>query len=367
MNQIIMRAFGDYRILDEYFQRIGAKRLFLVCGNSIQKLRIGRYFEALERRMLVVRFSAFSPNPTYEAAASAAEEFQNAGCDAIAVVGGGSAMDVAKCVKLWAGLEPGGNYLRQTPLPCATPLLAVPTTAGTGSEATRYAVVYYKGEKQSVIHENCIPSAVLLDPSALEALPDYHRKASMLDAFCHGIESFWSVHATEKSREDSQKSIQGILKNLAPYLQNKPVGNAGMLEAAHRAGKAIDQTQTTAGHAMCYKLTSLYGIAHGHAAALCVSKLWPYMAVKAGDTALACALRTLAVAMGCRSVPESIEKFNQILGGLKLRTPVPKPEDFSILQNSVNPVRLQNNPILLDVEDIDMLYHQILSGGGAVS
>ena len=78
----------------------------------------------------------------------------------------------------------------------------------------------------------------------------------MLDALCHGIESFWSVHATKKSRENSRRAICGILENLELYLQNHPKGNAGMLEAAYLAGKAIDLTQTTAGHAMCYKLTT---------------------------------------------------------------------------------------------------------------
>jgi len=366
MEQIIMRASGEYRSLDEYFQGIGAKRLFLVCGSSIRKLRIGKYFDALEGQMPVVRFSAFAPNPTYEAAANAVELFRESRCDSIAAVGGGSAIDVAKCVKLWAGLEPGKNFLKQMPCPGALPFLAVPTTAGTGSEATKYAVIYYRGEKQSIACEECIPSAVLLDPSALETLPDYHRKASMLDAFCHGIESFWSIHATAGSREDSQKAIRAILRNLTPYLRNEPAGNAGMLEAAHLAGKAINQTQTTAGHAMCYKLTSLYGIAHGHAAALCVSKLWPYMAERAQGTGLEHVLHALAAAMGCKTVPQSIEKFEKILDSMKLKPLMAGPEDLQILQSSVNPIRLQNNPFIPNAEDIRMLYRQILCKGAHI-
>lgn len=354
------RLIKNYRELDEYFQEIGAERLFLVCGKSIQKMPVGGYFDTLEARtgVQVVRFSGFRPNPVYEDAAKAVEAFR--GCDAIAAVGGGSAIDTAKCVKLWAELKNTENYLHQEITRNNIPFLAIPTTAGTGSEATRYAVIYYRGEKQSVSHESCIPSAVLLDPSTLESLPEYHRKTSMLDALCHAAESFWSLRATPESRGFARKALQKLWANLDAYLANTPPGNAGMLEAANLAGQAIDRTQTTAGHAMCYKLTTLYGVAHGHAAALCVAKLWPYMAEKAPGTELENVLQNLAQAMGCETIPESIRKFQSLLDRLALGTPVPKPEDFEILRTSVNPVRLKNNPVSLDEEAIDGLYHQIL-------
>lgn len=356
MEQKILQASADYRELDGYFQQAGIRKLFLVCGNSIHKLRLGGYFDTLEARtgVRLIRFSGFRSNPLYEDAANAAEAFRSGGCDAIAAVGGGSAIDVAKCVKLWAGMTPSRNYMEQEIVPNAIPFLAVPTTAGTGSEATRYAVIYYQGEKQSVSHESCIPSAVLLDPSALESLPDYHRKVSMLDALCHAVESFWSIHATAESREFSRRAIRKIQEHADSYLANTPAGIAGMLEAANLAGKAIDYTQTTAGHAMCYKLTTLYGLAHGHAAALCTAKLWPFMAEQAAGTELETVFRDLDRIM-------SAAEFQALLDRLKLETPKPRPEDFKMLQNSVNPVRLKNNPVPLDTQTIDRLYHQILS------
>lgn len=100
----------------------------------------------------------------------------------------------------------------------------------------------------------------------------------MLDALCHSMESFWSVNSTEESKQYSREAIQLMMKYKNAYLANEAIGNTAMLKAANIAGKAINITQTTAGHAMCYKLTSLYGIAHGHAAALCNAALWPYMA-----------------------------------------------------------------------------------------
>jgi alcohol dehydrogenase class IV len=356
----------DYRELDRYFLDSGANNIFLVCGKSIKRLPVGRYFAELEARMglRLVRFSAFRPNPLYEEAAAAAAAFRSSGCDAIAAVGGGSAMDVAKCVKLWAGLNPGEDYLKQAYVPNQIPLLAAPTTAGTGSEATHFAVVYRGGEKLSVAHAACLPSAALLDPRALETLPDYHRKSSMLDALCHGLESFWSVRAGAESRSYSRKAVEGVFRHLNGYLRNDPEGNTGMLEAAHLAGKAINLAQTTAGHAMSYQLTELYGIAHGHAAALCVAELWPHMAARCGGTALEGIFAELAAAMGCGSVQEACEKLKNLLVSLGLKAPAAAKEDYVVLKRSVNQERLKNNPVFLSLFDIDDLYHRILSGKG---
>lgn len=364
--QITLHASGDYAELDAYFRANRAKKIFLVCGRSIQSMRINGYFQKLESGtdIQVVRFSGFQPNPSYESVVEGVELFRGEKCDCIAAVGGGSTMDVAKCVKLFANMDGTQNYLRQEIVPNGIQLLAVPTTAGTGSEATRYAVIYFEGEKQSISDESCIPSAVLMDPSLLRTLPDRHRTAAMLDALCHGIESFWSVNSTEESRAYSRAGIQGVLANMESYLSNEDSGSAGMLAAANIAGKAIDLTQTTAGHAMCYHLTSLYGVAHGHAAALCVSKLWPYMAAHTekcvdprGEEYLREIFGEIARAMGCETVQEAVETFQSIVRrtGIKL----PPRGDYALLSRSVNPVRLKNNPVALSVEDAGEIYRQI--------
>lgn len=362
MEQKILRPEGNYRELDAYFRESGARRLFLVCGSSIRKLRVGRYFDTLAERTGIetVRFSGFLPNPRYEEAVRALECYRESGCNAIAAVGGGSAMDVAKCVKLWADMGPRQSYLEQAPVPNRIPFLAVPTTAGTGSEATRFAVIYRGGEKRSVSHGSGIPGAVLLDPTALESLPDYHRKSSMLDALCHGIESFWSLRADAESREISRQALERLRENWNGYIQNTPAGNAGMLEAAHLAGRAIDRTQTTAGHAMCYKLTALYRIAHGHAAGLCVRALWPYMAERAAGTELEAVFQALAEAFGCADTGEALGEYERLWERLGLETPEPEAGDLEILKHSVNAERLKNNPIPLDMETIDRLYRRIL-------
>lgn len=366
--QKILSAGGFYEELDRYFAENAIQNLFLVCDNSLPFLRIGEYFSSLPEKsgVRVVRFSDFHPNPDYASVLEGVKLFRDAGCEAIVAVGGGSAIDVAKCVKYYAESELSEAPAQDIP-PNAIPLLAVPTTAGTGSEATRFAVVYYNGEKQSIADESLIPSAVLFDPDALKSLPAYQRKATMLDAFCHAVESYWSLNSTEESRCFSDRALRSILSAKDAYLANEEAGNAAMLEAANLAGKAINLTETTAGHAMCYKLTSFYHIAHGHAAALCLSKLWPYMLGHPercidprGEDYLDGVYSKIATAMGCASAKEAVRFFQVWLDSLALPAPKASPEDLPALASSVNPVRLRNHPVALDREEMLKIYREML-------
>lgn len=366
LNQKEITVIGNYSIIDEFLASEDAKKIFLVCDGSYRFLEIGKYFDNLIG-FEVVKFSDFEPNPDYTSVVKAVKLYRDESCDMIIAVGGGSAIDLAKCVKLYVTMDDSEEYINQTIVPNDIKLAAVPTTAGTGSEATRYAVIYYNGNKQSVTDYSCIPSTVIFDASALKTLPDYQRKSTMLDALCHSMESFWSVNSTDESKELSRNAIKMILSNKDSYLSNNEQGNINMLKAANVAGKAINITQTTAGHAMCYKLTSIYGIAHGHAAALCVSKLLPYMVNNTdkcvdsrGREYLDNTFEELAYAMDCNSKAEMCEKFDSILDSLELPNPQSSTEDINILKNSVNPVRLKNNPIGLSTDTIEMLYKKIL-------
>ena len=369
MTQTIISAENDYAGLDAWIERTGAKNVLLVCDESIRFLKdISAHFERIESRgFRLIRFSEFQPNPLYESVVAGVQAFLQNDCSAIIALGGGSAMDVAKCIKLFSNMDHNRNYLEQTIVPNGIPFLAIPTTAGTGSEATRYAVIYYNDAKQSVTSESIIPEAVLLDPGVLKTLPAYQKKSTMMDAFCHALESFWSVNSTEESRQFSKQAIELVLKNMDGYFANAEDGNAGMLLASNTAGKAINITQTTAGHAMCYKLTSLFCCAHGHAAALCDRVLFPWMLKNThlcidprGEDFLKDIFRQIANAMGCNTPEEAADKLNAIFTGLGFEIPSATEEQFAILRTSVNPVRLKNHPVRLDSGTIDMLYHQVL-------
>ena len=374
MEQRIITARDNYIEFDQWIQENGCKKILMVCDGSIWYMDgFNKHLEEVEKTGVeMIGFRDFQPNPLYESVVKGVELFNDEKCDGIMAVGGGSAMDVAKCIKLYSNL-PGdgadGAWLKAEIVPNSIPFIAMPTTAGTGSEATRYAVIYYNDAKQSVTSESFIPSTVLMDPNALKTLPLYQKKATMMDALCHAIESFWSVNSTEKSKEYSRAAIQAVLKHMDGYLANTEEGNAGMLKAAHTAGQAINITQTTAGHAMCYKITSLFHSAHGHAAILCDRILFPWMAENTdkctdprGEEYLKATLDEIGRAMGCKDATEGAEKLRVIFDSLELEVPTATAEQFEILKNSVNPVRLKNHPIALDVDTIDSLYHNILNG-----
>ena len=366
MEQVILTAENGYTELDRYIRSVGADSLFLVCGASIRSMPVGAYFDTLPDRLQirVTRFSDFCPNPSCESAAEGIRAFRASGSKMIAAVGGGSAIDVAKCIRIWNETEVLDSFWKQAAAPNNIPFLAVPTTAGSGSEATRFAVLYHQGEKLSITHPDCRPSAVLLDSSTLRSLPLYHKKAAMLDALCHGIESCWSVNSTAESREYSREGIRLLMANYRRYLRYGE--GKEMLWASHLAGRAIHITQTTAGHAMCYQLTSRYKIAHGHAAALCVEALWPHMLEHMGDCVdlrgqnhLEGILQEIAQAMGCTEAGEAPRRFHDLLAEIGMEMPDIAEEELDVLTSSVAPERLKNHPVRLDREAIYELYRQI--------
>lgn len=371
MEQKMIVVESDYRKLDEWINKKDVKRAMLVCGGSLKRMSFfTEHLDRVKRDVEIIPFSDFCPNPQYESVMEGVKRFRTRSCDAIIAVGGGSAMDVAKCIKLYSNMNgdgENGGYLRQEIVPNGIPFLAIPTTAGTGSEATRFAVVYYEGVKQSVMSENLIPDTVLMDGRFLNYLPMYQKKVTMMDGFCHALESFWSVNSTKESKGYSRKAIEMVLKNMEGYLANTEDGNGNMLAASHLAGRAINITQTTAGHAMCYKITSLFGLAHGHAAILCNRILFPWMIENTdkcvdlrGEEYVKSVFGEIARAMGCETEPEAARKVKEVFERLKLPVPVATAAQFEELKMSVNPVRLKNHPIQLSGDTIDMLYHKIL-------
>lgn len=372
MEQRIITARDNYIEFDQWIDQVSAKKLLLVCDESIWYMNaFNKHLEEIEAKGIeIIWFREFQPNPLYESVVEGVNLFRGEQCDSIIAIGGGSAMDVAKCIKLYSNL-PGngenGSWLKAEAVPNNIPFIVMPTTAGTGSEATRYAVIYYGGSKQSVTSDSFIPESVLMDPNALKTLPIYQKKVTMMDALCHAIESFWSVNSTEESKEYSKSAIQGVLEHMDGYLENTEEGNAGMLRAAHKAGQAINITQTTAGHAMCYKITSMFRVAHGHAAILCDRILFPWMLENTdrcidprGEEYLKNTLDEIGYAMGCDDAMSGAEKLKDIFEKLELEIPFATDDKYEELKTSVNPVRLKNHPIALDEDTIDVLYHGIL-------
>lgn len=346
----------------------GSSKVLLVCDSSFPYLNIKADIEAMDVPYVV--FSDFTPNPLYDDVCKGVDLFNITKCDTILAVGGGSSMDVAKCIKLYCRMDKDKLYLEQEYKDTGIKLIAIPTTAGTGSESTRYAVIYYDAKKQSVTHDSIIPNVAILEPKVLKTLPLYQKKCTMLDALCQGIESWWSVNSTDESKEYSKIAVETIMKWWREYIfENTDESAKNIMEAANYAGRAICITQTTAAHAFSYKITSLYKLPHGHAVAVGLPEIWQYMIDNMdkcidnrGKEYLAGIFSDISMAMGCETPSLAIKVFRQMLKEMDMSNPVAsnKEEELDILSHSVNPIRLKNNPIDLNEETIKQIYKSIL-------
>ena len=357
-------------------QEVGCEKLFLVVDSSYPFLNIKDAIEALPVKERVM-FSEFTPNPLYEQVSNGIELLKTSNCDTILAVGGGSAIDVAKCIKLAVLAEEGNKAiippLVSTRVACdgtKLPFIAIPTTAGTGSESTHNAVMYYEGAKQTVTNDGVLPDFAVLEPSVLKTLPLYQKKCTMMDALCQGIESWWSVNSTEESYEYSRKTIELIMANWRKYIfENDDEAAAQIMLAANYGGRAINITATTAAHAMSYKITSLYKFPHGHAVAVCLPEIWEYMIGhmdkcidKRGKDYLNGIFNEIAKSMGAEIPSEAIVIFRDMMTQMELVNPTSqkREEELSVLSTSVNPVRLKNNPVELSEPVIRSIYNSII-------
>lgn len=336
------------------------QRIMLVCDRSFPALPTYAQYSGVKEIACV--FDGFSPNPLYEEICSGVELFRANHCDSLLAIGGGSSIDSAKCIRAFSKMDPSALYLKQ-PFPKENvPLLAIPTTAGTGSESTRFAVCYYNGEKQSVTDDSLLPDYALLDERNLQTLPFYQKKCTLLDALCQAIESYWSINANAESRQYSRKSIHMILENMEGYLSGSKVCAKNMILASNYAGRAICISQTTAAHAMSYKLTSLYKIPHGRAAFLCLPYVWEYMIGAVKENAeLNKLFQEIAALLNCETPVEAVHFLKRINRDLFQDDKVTaNREDIPLLASSVNITRLKNNPVALDKNTLTFLYTKIL-------
>ena len=353
----------------------GATKVFLVCDSSFPYLNIKDDIENMGVPHVV--FSDFTPNPRYEEVCKGIDTFQITKCDTLLAVGGGSAIDVAKCIKLAVLAKEGNDAiippLVNTRVQCdgtKLPFIAIPTTAGTGSESTHNAVMYYEGAKQTVTNDGILPDIAILEPKVLKTLPLYQKKCTMLDALCQGIESWWSVNSTKESYDYSRQTIELIMANWRAYIyENDEAAAANIMLGANYGGRAINITQTTAAHAMSYKITSLYRLPHGHAVAVGLPEIWTYMISRMdccidprGQKYLEGIFKSIATAMGCTTPDAAISEFRNLMTAMDMQNPAStnKADELDILSKSVNPIRLKNNPVQLDTDAIRSLYEIIV-------
>lgn len=253
---------GSLSELGPLLRDLGATRVFLVTG--VRSFTRSGARELLEPQLeggAVTRLSCSARVPNLDDVREGRRRFRAEESDLVLAVGGGKVIDMAKLIG--AGRRP---------------MIAVPTTAGSGSEATRFAAIYIRGVKRSADHEALRPDWAIVDARLTLGMPAETAAASGFDALAQAIESSWSVRSTPESQRLSHRAISLAAAHLRPSVRGAPESRAAMAEAAHLAGRAIDRTRTTAAHALSYGLTWTHGIPHGHAVALTLSSLFAFNA-----------------------------------------------------------------------------------------
>ena len=305
-------------------------------------------------------FTDFSPNPKYDEIKKGVKLFNSKKCDVIISVGGGSAIDVAKCIKIFSVLDNEYDFLKNKFNYSNIKHITVPTTAGSGSESTQFAVIYFNGEKLSIDNGCILPDYAVLYPTVLSTLPDYQKKSTLLDSLCQAIESFWAKGATVESRKYSEKCVSLILANYRDYLSGNADSYKNILLASNYSGKAINITRTTSAHSMSYKLTTKYGISHGHAVALCIIPVWKLLLKKSVDNKdLRNVLTMLADIFGTDDILTSVNIVADMIESFDLPKININSSDMDMLASSVNINRLKNNPVLFEYDEIFKLYEEI--------
>ncbi|MFG2985025.1 phosphonoacetaldehyde reductase [Streptomyces sp. NPDC048258] len=226
-------------------------------------------------------FSEFHPNPTVGQAVEAAGFRHAWGADLVLGMGGGSALDVAKAAALLPkDYEDALSVIAEGPVrDRRAELVLVPTTAGTGSEVTRFATLYQGHRKVSLDTPQAKADLAIVDPALTDSCPAGLTWTCVFDSLAHAVESLWSVRSTPESRGHAVAA----LRLLVPILRHgdELPGRAerdALSRAATLAGRAIDITRTTAAHALSYPLTARLGIPHGLACALNLTWLIPLVA-----------------------------------------------------------------------------------------
>jgi alcohol dehydrogenase class IV len=193
--------------------------------------------------------------------------------DVIIAVGGGTVIDLAKIIAIAYsnGCAKAEEVLDDKTLENTIPLIFIPTTAGTGSETTSFAVVYRDKVKISIERQSILPRFIILDPLLLRSLPEHVLHATVLDALAQATESVWAVGSTDESKEYSRKAIPLILDNIDK--ENTIDRLDAFQQAAYWAGKAINISKTTLPHSISYPITAHFGIPHGIAVFLTLASV----------------------------------------------------------------------------------------------
>ena len=322
------------------------QKILLISGGEAMKRAgvIDRTLNCLSGYQVSV-FDKVEPNPGPEMVKRAKQK-----ADLIIGLGGGSVIDVAKIVA--ADLK--------------KPCIAIPTTAGTGSEVTPFAALYYKEKKKKMSLTVNFPDVALVDYTLTLTLPPEVVASSGIDSLSQAIEAYWSIYSNPLSDTHAQKAIELVIGNLKNSWDGDEGARKAMSLAALEAGLAFSQTKTTAVHSVSYPLTIHYGVPHGLACGLTLPYFLAYnhqvsdtdCLDKRGPNFVKKRIEEIASFIGVKEVKMAKRALIDLMEGINL----PARIDFDIevvIRDAFSPERVANNPRRVTVENLKKILEEI--------
>ena len=354
----------------------GFKKAFICSDPDLIKLNITKkvtdILDAASIEYTV--FSDIKPNPTIENVQNGVAAFKEYGGDVIVAIGGGSSMDTAKAigiiienpefadVKSLEGVAPTKNK--------CTPIIAVPTTAGTAAEVTiNYVITDAELNRKMVcvdVHD--IPVVAVVDPDMMASMPKGLTAATGMDALTHAIEGYITKGAWEMSDMFHLKAIEIIAKSLRGAVEGTDEGREGMALGQYIAGMGFSNVGLGIVHSMAHPLGAVYDTPHGVANAIILPTVMEYNAPATGEK-----YRAIATAMGVEGVAEmtledartaaieAVKKLSQDVGIPADLKEIVKAEDIDFLsQSAFDDACRPGNPRDTSIEEIKELYLKLM-------
>ncbi len=348
-------------------KRLGGKKVFLVSDEGL--LRAGwvdQVMKSLQDAGLdFVLFDQVTSNPKDFEIEAGFNEYVAHGADVIVGLGGGSAMDAAKGIAI---LGSNGGRIQDyrgvdqihRPLP---PLVLCPTTCGTGSDVSQFAVINDSVEKcKLTIMSRCVaPDISLTDPDTLETLPDEFLSSSAVDALSHAVEAYFSVAASTLTDVNAAQALTLLAKSFSRAVKERRADDLEDLSRASlHAGMAFSNALLGVSHALAHPIGGLYDANHGHVNAVLLPEVlrYDFPVVERKLAGFAAALGHNPVGNETRYAEEmALETVDQLLDAGNaprgLRNLGVREEDLSNLAaKALNDVCLLTSPRQTDQEDL---------------
>lgn len=374
MSSNFLNYRGSLSELKSIFENNKSKKILFVTGKkSFNESQICNDLLLDLKNFEIIRHSDFEINPKIEDINKGLKIAKDFNPDIIVGIGGGSVLDTAKLLSSFydSRIKPESIIIDGgIKSPRSKGLILIPTTAGSGSEATHFAVIYIGNNKYSYANDDLLADYVILDSRLTDSADNYLTAVTLFDAFSQAIESFWSTSSTEESRKYSTQSISIILDVFDQLISNPTeYARDKMMLASYYAGKAINISKTTAPHALSYAITMKYGIPHGHAVALTLPSFLEYnspiniskLNSKINSSVYIRRFEVLLSLLNVNTPKEASLRIHEMMVKCGLKTRLSEigvsvySQIFEIAQ-SVNLERLDNNPITIsNIEIVELL------------